>query len=243
MQDKWGQPIDEDYARRSRLPKPPKSTGLRASGCDSILQSKLLQQRHPGCIERIRAIKELQQRTRLPLRQIKDLVDDERGADALAQSIVHAQQAMLDAVSPALRGTVMSLAEAAEGFDLEPGFVERLVELGIVSLRDGGFRGPDVEVLATLGKMNAAGLNAGSGFRPEDLIIYRDALRALLQREVESFMDVVMTRGAKLTPDLAREAVDGATMLLHAMRKKIVADYLQTAVDEVPASLRPAPEK
>ena len=53
VQDKYGHPVDEDYPKRRRRPAPPRSTGLRSSGCDSILQSKLLQQRHPECIERM----------------------------------------------------------------------------------------------------------------------------------------------------------------------------------------------
>jgi DNA-binding transcriptional MerR regulator len=191
----------------------------------------------PDCVQRIKAIKELQERTRLPLNRIKELVGDSSGTEALAKSIMQAQEAMLDAVTPAARDAELSVEDAAAGFNLTPAFVRSLVDLGIVTLQGDGFRGPDVEVLATLGKLNATGFNDENGFVAEDLLIYRDALRNLLQAEVEQFMRIITTRGTKLTPELARGAVDGATLLLHALRKKIVADYLAAAVSEIPAGV------
>jgi hypothetical protein len=53
-------------------------------------------------------------------------------------------------------------------------------------------------------------------------------LSQLLEREVRTFMRV-FAKGkgkAQLTPELARSAIEGATMLLVALRKKTIVELL-----------------
>lgn len=73
--------------------------------------------------------------------------------------------------------------------------VTELVDLGLVDLQeqDGKkvFLGPDLEVLAAIGQLEKLGFNLRTGFRPQDLLIYKRAREKLIEQELETFLRVV----------------------------------------------------
>ena len=165
---------------------------------------------------------------------------DESDGKTLGRAVIEGQQAVVDAVVPAGRSEELAPAAAAGRFGLRPELIDRLVALRLVSLHPNAagesvFTGADLEVLATVGHLDEVGLSQANGFAAEDLTMYRQALETLLEREVRTFMRVLAgaDRGV-LSPALAKAAVDGATQLLLALRKKTVADYLAKAIAEIP---------
>lgn len=206
----------QHYLREGLLPQPLKT-------------HKNMAYYDPACVEQIRIIKELQEKSRLPLHEIRELLQSKRGTQALTSAIRHAQHAALDAVSSATENAVVARAEAAKHFEIPNAMIDDLVKHRIVTEHDDGertvFKGADLEVLATLKELRGAGFNEENGFEVADLVMYREALESLLEKEVATFMRVFAARG-EMRPDLPRKAVAGASMLLLALRKKSVADFM-----------------
>jgi len=211
----------QHYLREGLLPKPVKTTRNMAYY-------------DPACVERIRVIKELQAKSYLPLSEIRELLGDGSTESSFAQAIIHAQEAALKAITPAARNSVLSLSDAAQQFGLRPQLLEQLAERGLVTVHktDEGaevVRGIDIEVLAAISKLKQVGFTERAGFQADDLVIYQQALQELLENEVRTFMRVLSKDKDTITPKLARAAVEGATMLLVALRKKSIVDLLGAA--------------
>jgi DNA-binding transcriptional MerR regulator len=211
----------QHYLREGLLPKPVKTTRNMAYY-------------DPSCVDRIRAIKELQSKSYLPLAEIRELLGEGSTQSAFAQAIVHAQDAALKAITPAARSGELTLREAAKQFGLRIQLIEQLAKNGLISASaEGTVHGIDLEVLAAISKLKTLGFTEKAGFKADDLLMYQEALQELLQLEVHTFMRALQGKGGKgksdLTPKLARSAVEGATMLLVALRKKSIIDLLGVA--------------
>jgi DNA-binding transcriptional MerR regulator len=216
----------QHYLREGLLP-PPKKTSRNMAYYD------------PSTVQRIKTIQALRDKRHLPLSEIKRLLGDASAeGSALGQLVMEAQRAALLSLTPPVNPGALTIPEAAKSFGMTAKRIEQLVELGLVSTkeRDGKpvLTGHDLEVLAAIANLSKLGFNDKAGFTADDLKIYSDAMTALLQKEIETFLRVVSpkTRKGGVNPlDLARTATDGATMLLVAIRKKILADLLAPAAE------------
>ncbi|MGZ3429220.1 MAG: hypothetical protein ACXVCV_21360, partial [Polyangia bacterium] len=103
-----------------------------------------------------------------------------------------------------------------------------LEALGFVSGRSarGELRyGPcDVAVLRAIGQLSAAGLDSSRGFAVRDLLVYREAMRGLLSREVELFGRANVSRDDFVR--LAQAAAVGASELVAALHRKLVTELV-----------------
>jgi DNA-binding transcriptional MerR regulator len=210
----------QHYLREGLLPRPKKT-------------HRNMAYYEPACVDRIRLIKELQTKHYLPLSQIRELLANGSHAGALTQAIVHANEAALSSLAPAVRSEVLSFKEASRVFRIRADVLEELVAEGVISVRRGAdgaeptLGGADLEVLAAVVRLRDLGFTEKAGFRASDLGMYRRALDRLLEDEVRTFMRVLGTkRGAKVVGKLARSAVEGATLLIMALRKKSILDLL-----------------
>src|SRR5207249_1146076 len=98
--------------------------------------------------------------------------------------------------------------------------------------------GADLDVLAAVANLERAGFREATGFRPEDLVIYRTALEELLSSELQVFIRVAAGREFdEQTRTMARAAVDAATMLVVAVRRKLIMDLLSAADAKVLSAL------
>jgi len=204
-------PTIQHYLREGLLP-PPQKSGRTMAWYD------------PSCVERIRLIKELQRRY-LPLGVIRAMIAraEERGVADLAE----AGRAVAAALAPTERPLSREVVPAETGVDFA--LLSALERIGMVSSGGGSFGPRDVAILRAVGKMRRSGLGEPD-FSPDDLAMYRDAMRALLGQEVALFTRKVVGRApAKDVVRLAIAAATGATELLVAMRGKLIADFLVTA--------------
>jgi DNA-binding transcriptional MerR regulator len=217
----------QHYLREGLLPQPVKT-------------SRNMAYYDPSIVQRIKTIRTLREKRHLPLSEIKRLLggDGSSEGQALGQLVMDAQRAALLSLTPPVNDGTMTIPEAAKSFGLTTKRVEQLVELGVVStVKKNGkavLSGHDLEVLAAVGNLNKMGFNEKAGFEAKDITIYSEAMTALLHREIETFVRVISPKKRKGDVDpigLARSAVDGATMLLVAIRKKILADVLAPAAD------------
>ena len=179
-------------------------------------------------VERVRLIKELQRR-HLPLQAIRALLEPRRPARKkvprmleLARRGQELEALLAPHERPLRRGEVAR----ETGVD-EPTLAE-LEAMGFVRGRRarGELRyGPcDVAVLRAIGQLGAAGLDASRGFSVRDLVVYREAMRTLLAREVEMFGRVQVSRDDFVR--LAHAAAVGASELVAALHRKLVTELV-----------------
>lgn len=208
----------QHYLREGLLPRPVK-THRNMAYYDS------------SCVDRIRTIKELQQKRRLPLAEIRKILGGGRSDTDAARALLDAQRAALEALTPPTETASLTAAAAARAFGVSASVIDDLHRAGLISFRreDGKelLSGPDLEVIAAVANLGKIGFRPDMGFRPRNLSIYRRAMEQLLRDEVKAFLRVAAKREAsEKVPGLARSAVDAATMLMVAVRRKLITDLV-----------------
>src|SRR5215472_16657326 len=190
----------QHYLREGLLPAPVK-TGRTMAYYD------------PACVQRILTIKDLQRRY-LPLGVIRQLVEtaepDARGKPKM-EAVTAAAEQIRTALQPAERPTARE--DVSADLNVPNDTALALERLGLVSTQrvwDRDVFGPaDVAILRSVGKLQAAGVTREVGFRVEDMRMYRDAMAALLAKEVAAFGRSMS--GKRSAADMVRLGVAAAT--------------------------------
>ena len=218
----------QHYLREGLLPKPVKTHRNMAWYDESF-------------VERIKQIRRMQSERFLPLSVIKRLLGPPGKPGGLARSLAQSQENALATLERS--GAPIPREQAPEAFGIPRERVDDLLRVGLVSVtREGGretFSGPDLEVLAAIANFERRDFTKTLGFTVDDLVIYKDALQELLNEEVATFLRVMAkshgragTRG-RPDPDLARSVIEGGTMLILALRRKLIRDFLSEASPEL----------
>ena len=171
--------------------------GLLGDGDGIVRTSRNMAWYPPGYVERIRLIKRLQEERFLPLRLIKEL---------LAERPPRTPR---------------------EELDLPANVLDRLAELGIVTPDEDGYDPDDVAVIAAIVRFREGGYDEALGFTVYDTLRYRDALRPLVEKEVE----VLVERLGDIDPERAvaivRAGRDPLRELIGAMHSKMLLEELR----------------
>jgi DNA-binding transcriptional MerR regulator len=175
---------------------------------------------------RVRAIKELQATRFLPLRVIRQLLDEPR-----RESIEESSRAIagtLAKLAPAERRTRRELVAAG----VAAGELAYLERLGVIAAEgegdDAAFAGDDLALLRTLGAARRAGLTAEM-LPPAILAEYTRAIAALVRVEVALFESGVLPRAAGRERELAEAATVLSERLIVLLRRKMLVPMLEAA--------------
>jgi DNA-binding transcriptional MerR regulator len=172
----------------------------------------------PGHLERLELIRRLQEERFLPLKAIRALLDDETAGLAAAQ------RGLLLEVKARLPGKITgddapalaSLDEAAARHGVDPVDLERLVDAGLIAVRDQDGRrmapAASLWMLDAWAQLRALGFSDELGFAPEDLAIYEEAAAQLMQREAR----LLVGRLAHLPPDRVAAIIERALPVVHS---------------------------
>jgi DNA-binding transcriptional MerR regulator len=179
-------------------------------------------------VPRIQRIKELQRTRFLPLRVIKEVLDDaeqtpdETASAAIARVLAHA--------SPGERRTRAQLEKGG----LRAEDLALLSSLGAVRAEKDGddevYAGDDLEILRVLGAARRVGIT------PEMLPIeilgeYLEALRALVRAEMRLFREGVLPRAGKDLTEITEAATTLSERLVVLVRRKLLLPTLAAARD------------
>jgi DNA-binding transcriptional MerR regulator len=171
--------------------------GLLGAGDGIVRTSRNMAWYPPEYVERIRLIKRLQEERFLPLRLIKEL---------LAERPPRTPR---------------------EAVDLPDNVLDRLAELGVLTPAEDGYDRDDVAVIAAIVRFREGGYDEALGFTVYDTLRYRDALRPLVEREVQ----VLVERLGEIDPERAVEIVragrDPLRELIGAMHSKMLLEELR----------------
>lgn len=201
------------YLSQGLLPKPVKT-------------SRNMAYYDEATVERVRLIRELTQNAFLPLRVVKKVLS----SNATPQEIRASFAGRLSRIAPA--GGEVEESELATGGRLSKAELKRLVALGVLSPRCDGARtvysSDDAVIVGELARMRKAGLTPERGYSVEHMAIYRDAVEALAEKEIELGIEGLV---GSMSPDelarVAAEWVESANQMLAALHRRTLKRLLK----------------
>jgi DNA-binding transcriptional MerR regulator len=175
-------------------------------------------------IERIRMIKQLQEERYMPLRVIKDLLEEDPDR---ARALIELGDRLLE---HALAGESarVSGAEVRRRYDIPKDVLDRLAELEVLTPDRRGYSPSDVRIIEAIGRFRAGGYEERIGFTVYDTLRYKESMADLVKQEV----DVLMERLAgELDPDEAMALIEAGNQplndLIAAMHTKALVAELE----------------
>jgi DNA-binding transcriptional MerR regulator len=175
-------------------------------------------------VDRIRMIKQLQEERYMPLRVIKDLLEEDPGR---AKALIELGDKLLEHALAGERGRV-SAAEVRHRYDLPQDVLDRLAELEVLTPDDDGYSPSDVRIVEAISRFRAGGYEERIGFTVYDTLRYKNALQELARQEV----DVVMERLAgEVPPERVVEMLEAGAQplkdLIAALHTKLMVAELE----------------
>ena len=175
-------------------------------------------------VERIRMIKQLQEERYMPLRVIKDLLEEDPDR---ARALIELGDRLLE---HALAGESerVSTAEVRRRYDVPKDVLDRLAELEVLTPDRRGYSPSDVRIIEAISRFRAGGYEERIGFTVYDTLRYKESMADLVKQEV----DVLMERLAgEMDADEAMRLIEAGTQplndLLAAMHTKALVAELE----------------
>jgi DNA-binding transcriptional MerR regulator len=209
------------YLREGLLPEPVKT-------------SRNMAWYPPEFIDRVKLIKQLQEERFLPLKVIKEVMEDGDGEDGpkRLRALIELEDRVLERALSGQDSKGLTATEVKRRYGLPDEALERLEKLEVLTpkRRNGSKRygADDVQIIEAVSRMRASGYSEALGFTVYDTLIYKRHLEKLVHEEV----DVMMERVAgELEPgeaaELLERAVEPMRDLIAAMRAKLLIAELR----------------
>ena len=175
-------------------------------------------------VERIRMIKQLQEERYMPLRVIKDLLEEDPDR---ARALIELGDRLLE---HALAGESqrVSAAQVRRRYEVPKDVLDRLAELDVLTPDRRGYSPSDIRIIEAISRFRAGGYEERIGFTVYDTLRYKESMADLVKQEV----DVLMERLAgEMDPDEAMRLIEAGTQplndLLAAMHTKALVAELE----------------
>ena len=187
-------------------------------------------------VERVKLIKQLQEERFLPLKVIKEVLEQGEGDGEGPQrlrALIDIEDRVLEHVMSGREAKSMTAREVRENCGVPEEVLDRLEQLEILSPRvtkNGSKRydPEDVQIVEAIGRMRSSGYSERLGFTVYDTLIYKRHLEALVHDEVVVMMErLVGEMEPDEAADLLQRAIDPIRELVAAMRAKLLISELQ----------------
>jgi DNA-binding transcriptional MerR regulator len=199
------------YLREGLLPEPVKT-------------SRNMAYYPPEFVERIRLIKQLQEERFMPLRVIREVLDED---PERARALVELEDRILERALAGER-TRTSAAEVRDRYDVPGEVLDRLEEIEVLSPNSRGYTPSDVKIIEAISRFRAGGYEEAIGFTVYDTLRYKRAMEELVREEVEVLMDRV---AGKMDADRAMGLIEAGAEplkdLIAAMHTKVLIAELE----------------
>jgi DNA-binding transcriptional MerR regulator len=204
-------PTIKHYLREGLLPEPVKT-------------SRNMAYYPPEFVDRIKLIKRLQEERYLPLKAIKNVLDQDPDR---AKAMLELGDQILERALAGERSRT-SAAEVRKRYGLPKEVLDRLAELEVLTPNSRGYSPSDVTIIEAISRFRAGGYDQTIGFTVYDTLRYKAALEELVRQEV----DVVMERLAgEVAPERVVEMLEiGAQPLkdlIAALHTKLMVAELE----------------
>lgn len=201
--------------------------GLLGEGEGVVRTSRNMAYYPPEYVERITLIKRLQEERFMPLRLIRQVLDED---PERAQAIIDTEDRIIERALErgAAAGQRLSADEVARRYDMPPDVLERLAELGVISPSAEGYDRDDVAIAEALSRFRAGGYDESLGFTVYETLRYREALQPLVEEEVRVLLDRL---AGEVDEDQAVDIIVSGTEplreLIGAMHSKLLVAELR----------------
>ena len=165
-------PTIKHYLREGLLPEPVKT-------------SRNMAYYPPEFVERIKLIKRLQEERFMPLKAIKNILDEDPGR---AKAMLELSDQILDRALAGERSRT-SAAEVRKRYGMPKEVLDRLAEIGVLTPNSRGYTPSDVTIIEAISSFRAGGYDEQIGFTVYDTLRYTAALEELVRQEVDVVMD------------------------------------------------------
>jgi DNA-binding transcriptional MerR regulator len=204
-------PTIKHYLREGLLPEPVKT-------------SRNMAYYPPEFVDRIKLIKRLQEERYLPLKAIKNVLDED---PERARAMLELGDQILDRALAGERSRT-SAAEVRKRYGVPKEVLDRLAELEVLTPNSRGYSPSDVTIIEAISRFRAGGYDEQIGFTVYDTLRYKAALEELARQEVE----VVMERLAgEVPPERVVEMLEAGAQplkdLIAALHTKLMVAELE----------------
>ncbi|MSO42553.1 MAG: MerR family transcriptional regulator [Solirubrobacterales bacterium] len=181
-------------------------------------------------VDRIKLIKQLQEERYMPLKVIKDLLDED---PERARGMIELGDRILERVGDRDAERITA-AELRHRFDVPQDVLDRLAELEVLSPGDDGYSPTDVRIVGAIARFRAGGYDEKIGFTVYDTLRYKTALEGIVREEVGVLMERL---GGEMDPDQAAELLDAGAEplqeLIAALHDKLLVHELERMRESV----------
>ena len=201
--------------------------GLLGEGADIVRTSRNMAYYPLDYVERIKLIKRLQHQRYMPLRVIKDALEED---PERVSALVELEDRILERVlqSEETSGRV-PVREAAERYRLPRNVLERLAEIGVLTPTRAGYDETDVKIIEAIASFRAGGYEEALGFTVYETLRYREALEPLVVEEVSLLLERLA--GGEVEIERALQMVEAGAeplrALIGAMHSKLLLAELR----------------
>lgn len=200
------------YLTQGLLPKP-KKTSRNMAYYDAF------------CIERIKAIKELQRKLFLPLKVIKKVIQNEGGISNVEDlySLFNAKGQIFENLTFPAHVPPITRAKLIEQTGISPSDFRSLEEMKLVEQENGLYDEYDVRIAEAVARLRSHGITEKLGFAVKDLEFLKKSVEKTVVQEVKLFTNKLAD---KLFDDdsarLAREGIEEINSLFSTLNKKFI---------------------
>jgi DNA-binding transcriptional MerR regulator len=180
-------------------------------------------------VERVKLIKQLQEDRFLPLKVIKEILEngEEGEGPERLRALIELEDRVLERALGRQGDKGLTEREVKQRYRLPGEALERLEKLEVLTprVRNGARRyGPDdVQIIEAVSRMRASGYSEALGFTVYDTLIYKRNLERLVREEVGVMMERVAGEiDADQAAELIERAVEPMRDLIAAMRAKLL---------------------
>ena len=160
--------------------------GLLDDGGEVVRTSRNMAWYPPAFVERIRLIKRLQEERFMPLRVIKDVMDED---PSRAAALLELEDRIRERAVAADENGRVDADETERRYEVPRNVLDRLGDLGVLTPATGGYDADDLRIIAAIARFRAGGYDERLGFTVFDTLRYREALAPLVQEEVRTLLD------------------------------------------------------
>jgi DNA-binding transcriptional MerR regulator len=162
--------------------------GLLGDGEDIVRTSRNMAYYPAAYVQRIELIKRLQEQRFMPLRVIKEVIDED---PERVRALIELEDRILErALADEQR--LVSRKEILERYEIPLNVLERLAEIGVLTPSGrgsaSGYGPDDVKIIEAIASFRAGGYEEELGFTVYDTLRYREALEPLVAEEVRALL-------------------------------------------------------
>jgi DNA-binding transcriptional MerR regulator len=184
-------------------------------------------------VERIKLIKQLQEERYMPLRVIKDLLEEDPDR---AKALIELGDRLLERAR-AGEAERVSAAEVRHRYKVPQEALDRLAELEVLTPDAKGYSPTDLRIVAAISRFRAGGYDERIGFTVYDTLRYKKALGELVKEEVDILMDRL---AGEMDPDKVMELIEAGVEplneLMAALRTKQLVAELESRRGSEPSA-------